>query len=421
MTFKKEIKAEILAIGDELLYGQIIDTNSHWISQELDKIGVRVVRRTTVGDNKASMMAAFADAEKRADIVLMTGGLGPTNDDLTKPLLAEYFNCDIQLVPEALEAVRTFFEKRGRELTNLNRLQAHLPTKCTYVPNEVGTAPGMWFEENGTVWMSMPGVPHEMKKLMTDFVLPKIKEIFPLPIIYHKVVKTVGIGESWLADLIRDWENNLPENIKLAYLPSLGQVKLRLTAFGDDYDELQAAVETQIDLVKPYIEKYIFGYNKETLEESIGRLLKQADKKVALAESCSGGYISHLITSIPGSSKYFQGALVPYHNEFKNKILGVDQGTLKNFGAVSEQTVIQMSEHIRKMFDADFGLASSGIAGPEGGWAEKPVGTVWIACAMEGKTITKKLQLTQDRMLNIQLTAVAALNMLRLCITGKTE
>ncbi|GAB2631543.1 competence/damage-inducible protein A [Belliella aquatica] len=421
MTNYKEIKAEILAIGDELLYGQIIDTNSHWISQELDKIGVRVVRRTTVGDNKASMMAAFAEAEKRADIVLMTGGLGPTNDDLTKPLLAEYFNCDIKLVPEALEAVRTFFEKRGRELTDLNRLQAHLPTKCTYIPNEVGTAPGMWFEENETVWMSMPGVPHEMKKLMTDFVLPKIKEIFPLPIIYHKVIKTVGIGESWLADLIRDWENNLPKNIKLAYLPSLGQVKLRLTAFGDDYDELQAAVETQIDLVKPYIEKYIFGYNKETLEESIGRLLKQADKKVALAESCSGGYISHLITSIPGSSKYFQGALVPYHNEFKNSVLNVDQDTLKSYGAVSEQTIIQMSENVRKMFGADFGLASSGIAGPEGGWAEKPVGTVWIACAMEGKTITKKLQLTQDRMLNIQLTAVAALNMLRLCISGKTE
>lgn len=421
MSSYKEIKAEILAIGDELLYGQIIDTNSHWISQELDKIGVRVVRRTTVGDNKDSIMAAFAAAENRADIVLMTGGLGPTNDDLTKPLLAEYFKCDIELVPEALLAIRAFFEKRGRELTDLNRLQAHLPTKCTYIPNEVGTAPGMWFEENGTVWMSMPGVPHEMKKLMKDFVLPKIKEVFPLPIIYHKVVKTVGIGESWLADLIRDWEKNLPKNIKLAYLPSLGQVKLRLTAFGDDYDELQAAVETQIDLVKPYIEKYIFGYNNETLEESIGRLLKQADKKMALAESCSGGYISHLITSIPGSSKYFQGTLVPYHNEFKTNILGVDQETLKSFGAVSEQTVIQMSEQVRSMFDADFGLASSGIAGPEGGWAEKPVGTVWIACAMEGKTITKKLQLTQDRMLNIQLTAVAALNMLRLCITGKTE
>lgn len=421
MSNYKEIKAEILAIGDELLYGQIIDTNSHWISQELDKIGVRVVRRTTIGDDKASMMAAFADAEKRADIVLMTGGLGPTNDDMTKPLLAEYFNCDIELVPEALGAVRSFFEKRGRELTDLNRFQAHLPTKCTYVANEVGTAPGMWFEENGTVWMSMPGVPHEMKKLMTDYVLPKIKEIFPLPIIYHKVIKTVGIGESWLADLIRDWESNLPKSIKLAYLPSLGQVKLRLTAFGDNYEALQAAVETQIELIKPSIEKYIFGYNQETLEASIGRLLNQVDKKVALAESCSGGYISHLITSIPGCSKYFQGALVPYQNELKSQILDVDQTTLTDFGAVSEQTAIQMSEHVRKMFDADFGLASTGIAGPDGGWSQKPVGTVWIACAMEGNTITKKLQLTQDRMLNIQLTAVAALNMLRLCISGKTE
>ncbi|SIT10929.1 competence/damage-inducible protein A [Belliella pelovolcani] len=421
MTNYKEITAEILAIGDELLYGQIIDTNSHWISQELDKIGVRVVRRTTVGDNRDSMMAAFEDAEKRADIILMTGGLGPTNDDLTKPLLAEYFNCSIELVPEALEAVRTFFEKRGRELTELNRLQAHLPTKCTYVPNEVGTAPGMWFEENGKVWMSMPGVPHEMKKLMNDFVIPKIKSLYPLPIIYHKVIKTVGIGESWLADVIKDWEKNLPEHIKLAYLPSLGQVRLRLTAFGDDYDELQADVETVIDQVKPLIDKYIYGYNHESLEESIGRLLKQANKKVALAESCSGGYISHLITSIPGSSKYFQGTLVPYHNQFKNEILDVEAEILKKHGAVSEETIIQMAENIRTMFGADYGLASSGIAGPDGGWKEKPVGTVWIACAYEGKTVSKKLQLTHDRMLNIQLTAVAALNLLRLCILGKTE
>ncbi|SNS50270.1 competence/damage-inducible protein cinA [Belliella buryatensis] len=421
MTNYKEIKAEILAIGDELLYGQIIDTNSHWISQELDKIGVRVVRRTTVGDNRDSILAAFADAEKRADIILMTGGLGPTNDDLTKPLLAEYFKCSIELVPEALEAVRIFFEKRGRELTELNRLQAHLPTKCTYVPNEVGTAPGMWFEENGKVWMSMPGVPHEMKKLMTDFVLPKIKSLYALPVIYHKVIKTVGIGESWLANIIKDWEKNLPNHIKLAYLPSLGQVKLRLTAFGDDYDELQAEVETAIDQVRPLIDKYIYGYNHESLEESIGRLLKQANKKVALAESCSGGYISHLITSIPGSSKYFQGSLVPYHNQFKNEILDVNADTLKAYGAVSEETIIQMAENIKTMFGADYGLASSGIAGPDGGWKEKPVGTVWIACAYEGKTVSKKLQLTQDRMLNIQLTAIAALNLLRLCILGKTE
>jgi nicotinamide-nucleotide amidase len=421
MTNYSEIKAEIIAIGDELLYGQIIDTNSHWISQEMDKIGVRVVRRSTVGDNRESILSAFESAERRADIILMTGGLGPTNDDLTKPLLAEYFGCELVLFPEALDAVRTFFEKRGRELTELNKLQAHLPSKCTYIPNELGTAPGMWFQDNGKIWMSMPGVPHEMKKLISDQVIPRIKRLFKLPKIYHKVIKTVGIGESWLADLIKDWEKELPGHIKLAYLPSLGQVKLRLTAFGENDEQLVNDVEKEIEKVKPLIDKYIFGYNHEKLEEAIGRLLKLHNKKVALAESCSGGYISHLITSIPGSSDYFQGALIPYHNHFKNSILNVDAGILKVKGAVSEETVIQMSEHIRKLFDADFGLASSGIAGPSGGWAEKPVGTVWIACAMEGKTVTKKLQLTQDRLLNIQLTGVAVLNLLRLCIEGKTE
>jgi nicotinamide-nucleotide amidase len=279
----------------------------------------------------------------------------------------------------------------------------------------------MWFEENGKKWMSMPGVPHEMKNLMNQHVIPKIRSLFTLPNIYHKVIKTVGIGESWLADLIKDWENNLPSHIKLAYLPSLGQVKLRLTAFGEDLFDLQNDVENEIEKVKPLIEKYIYGYNKETLEEAVGRLLKQKDKKISLAESCTGGYISHLITSIAGSSDYFQGSIIPYHNTFKNKLLGVENETLETYGAVSEPTIIQMAENIRKKFNADFGLASSGIAGPGGGWAEKPVGTVWIACAFEGKTVTKKLQLTQDRMLNIQLTAVAVLNLLRLCILEKTE
>ena len=421
MSRYQEVKAEILAIGDELLYGQVLDTNSHWISQELDLIGVRVVRRTTVGDNREAILKAFAEAENRADIIIMTGGLGPTNDDLTKPLLAEYFNCNIELVPEALEAVRTFFEKRGRELTPLNTLQAHLPTKCTYVPNELGTAPGMWFFENGKIWMSMPGVPHEMKKLMTDHVLPRIKQQFKLPTIYHHVIKTVGIGESWLADLIKDWESNLPSHIKLAYLPSLGQVRLRLTAFGDTLSELEQDVALQVEMLMPIIEKYVYGFGTITLEEAVGKMLRERNQKVAFAESCSGGYISHLITSIAGSSDYFQGGIIPYHNHFKNRILGVNSGTLEEFGAVSEPTVIQMCEHVRKMFDADYGLASSGIAGPGGGWAEKPVGTVWIACATGEKTVTKKLQLTQDRMLNIQLTAVAVLNLLRICILGKTE
>ncbi len=416
---KKVVRAEIIAIGDELLYGQIVDTNSHWISQQLDLMGVKVVRKTTVGDDRKDILAAFASADSRADLVLITGGLGPTRDDLTKPLLAEYFNCPIVEVPEAVAAISEYFLRRGREMTPLNVLQGHLPSCCTYVPNEVGTAPGMWFEENGTYWMSMPGVPHEMKKLMQDFVLPKLPEIFTLPVIAHRVIKTVGIGESWLADLIQDWENALPNNIRLAYLPSLGHVKLRLTGFGTSKEEIAEAIQHQIDLVLPKIDKYVYGYDSETLETAIAKLLTAEKKTIALAESCSGGYISHLITSVAGSSTYFQGAVVPYHNEFKSKIIGVKAETLAKHGAVSEETVMEMAAGVRSQFHSDFGLSSSGIAGPDGGSEEKPVGTVWIACAFGDQVETKKLQLTQDRMLNIQLTGVAVLNMLRICISQK--
>ncbi|MFT4855131.1 MAG: nicotinamide-nucleotide amidase [Algoriphagus sp.] len=415
----KVVRAEIIAIGDELLYGQIVDTNSHWISQELDLMGVKVVRKTTVGDDRKDVLAAFESAEKRADIVLITGGLGPTKDDLTKPLLAEFFGCDIIEFPEAVKAVSEYFTRRGREMTPLNILQGHLPVCCTYIPNEVGTAPGMWFERNSTFWMSMPGVPHEMKKLMKDFVLPKLPEIFPLPVIHHKVIKTVGIGESWLADLISNWETALPSSIRLAYLPSLGHVKLRLTGFGNSKEELEKAIDEQIDAVMPLIGKYVYGFNTETLETAIAKLLKAEKKTIALAESCSGGYVSHLITSVPGSSTYYQGGIIPYHNQFKNKILGVRNETLIRFGAVSEETVREMATGVLKLFNSDFGLASSGIAGPNGGTDEKPVGTIWIACAMSGRVETKKLQLTQDRILNIQLTGVAVLNMLRICISKK--
>lgn len=412
----KTVKAEIIAIGDELLYGQVIDTNSHWISQELDKIGVKVVNRSTVGDDRISILEAFRISEQRANIILITGGLGPTNDDLTKPVLAEYFNCEVTLVPEALEDIRLFFEKRGKALTPINELQAHLPSKCTYIPNKAGTAPGMWFEENGTLWMSMPGVPHEMKKLMKAFVLPELKRRFELPVVYHKVIKTVGIGESWLADILKDWEKNLPDNIKLAYLPSLGEVKLRLTAFGEDLSSLVMQVAEQIEKSVPLIRPYVYGYDTETLQEAVGLLLKNKNKTVALAESCTGGYVSHLITSIAGSSAYFNGAVIPYHNQFKHTELGVKMGTLETKGAVSEETVKEMARNVREKFNADFGLSTSGIAGPSGGTAEKPVGTVWIACDHKGGTVTKKLQLTDDRTINIHLTAVSGLNLLRGCI-----
>ncbi|MFZ9188823.1 MAG: CinA family nicotinamide mononucleotide deamidase-related protein, partial [Algoriphagus sp.] len=368
-----------------------------------------------VGDNRTDILTAFEEASKRANLILITGGLGPSQDDLTKPLLAEYFACEIVEVPEAVAAVSAYFTRRGREMTRLNILQGHLPTCCTYVPNEVGTAPGMWFEQKGCYWMSMPGVPHEMKKLVKDFVLPKLSQVFDLPVIYHKLIKTAGIGESWLADLIKDWENALPSHIRLAYLPSLGHVKLRLTAFGKDKNLLAAAVEQQIQQVLPLISSYVYGYDEETLETAIGKLLKNAGKTLALAESCSGGYISHLITTVPGSSNYLRGTVVPYHNDLKEQVLGVSSATLAQHGAVSEETVREMATGVKKLLGADFGLASSGIAGPDGGTPDKPVGTVWIACAGPDFVEAKLLQLTQDRMINIQLTGVAVLNLLRIC------
>ncbi|MEQ8242171.1 competence/damage-inducible protein A [Fulvivirga sp.] len=414
-------KAELLTIGDEILFGQINDTNSQWMSQELDKVGIRVVRKTTVGDIRQDMMDAFAEAEKRADIILITGGLGPTNDDLTKPLLAEYFNCEIAMDEEALAEVTEFFNSKGRELTPVNRKQAELPVCCERVSNRLGTAPGMWFERNGKVFVSMPGVPHEMKTMMKEIVIPKLQGHFQTDVIFHKVVKTIGIGESWLAEEIKVWEDALPEHIKLAYLPSLGQVKLRLTAVGPDMDTLKAEVEEQITELKKYAWKYIYGYDKDEIQSVVGEMLKERNLTVAFAESCTGGYISHLITSIPGSSAYYQGSVVPYHNELKASVLGVKEETLIDNGAVSEETVIEMANNVREKFNADLGIATSGVAGPDGGTPEKPVGTVWIAIADGEQTKARKLQLWKDRDVNIKATAIAALNLIRITLSKTIE
>lgn len=414
-------KAELLTIGDEILFGQINDTNSQWMSQELDQIGIRVIRKTTVGDNRKDILDAFAEAEKRADIVLITGGLGPTNDDLTKPLLAEFFNTELAMDQEALEEVTEFFKSKGREITPINEKQAELPVGSIRISNKLGTAPGMWLERNGHVFVSMPGVPHEMKKMMTDTVIPKLQGHFKTDVIYHKVIKTIGIGESWLAEEIKDWENALPEHIKLAYLPSLGQVKLRLTAIGSDIDQLKADVEDQITSLKQYAWKYIYGYDKDEIQGVVGQMLKDNGLTISFAESCTGGYISHLITSIPGSSSYYNGSVVPYQNELKASVLGISEETLIAHGAVSEQAVIEMSNNVREQFNSDIGIATSGIAGPGGGTDEKPVGTVWIAYADGTQTIAKKLQLWKDRDVNIKATAAAVMNLIRITLSKTIE
>src|SRR6478736_365052 len=412
----KKILAELLTIGDEILYGQIVDTNSQWMSVELDKAGIKVIRKTTVGDVESEILTAFAEAEKRADIILITGGLGPTSDDLTKPLLAKYFNCEMKMHKEALEELVAFFKARGREATDTIKLQAVLPVCCTKITNVIGTAPGMWFEKDGKVFMAMPGVPHEMKRMMTDLVIPRLKQKFKTPIIVHKVIRTVGIGESIIADKIEAWEKMLPAHIKLAYLPGIGEVKLRITGFGDDESKLKSEVEKLSDQVLPLISEYTYGFGEDPLEAAIGKLLTQKKLTISVAESCTGGYLSHLITSVPGSSAYFLGGMVPYDYQIKMRQLGVKPEVLEQYGAVSEPTIIEMANIVRAKFNTDIGVATSGIAGPGGATPEKPVGTVWIAYSDKHHTVTKKLQLSTERLLNIKAASIAVLNLIRLSL-----
>jgi nicotinamide-nucleotide amidase len=407
------VRAEIITIGDEILYGQILDTNTQWISLELDKLGIKTVRKSSVGDQASEITQILQEASSRADIVFITGGLGPTKDDLTKKILADFFDCSLAMHTEALQDVTEFFAKRGRELSDINRDQALLPTKAQFVPNKQGTAPCMWFEEKGLIWVSMPGVPFEMKAIMETEVLPRVMKHFKTPVIFHKVIKTVGIGESYLSDLIQDWELSLPAHIKLAYLPSLGIVKLRLTAFGDDLKSLSADVETELARVMPLISSYVFGYEKEELAEVVGELLRKSKASLGVAESCTGGHLAHQFTQISGSSDYFTGGIVSYANQVKMEQLGVSASILSEFGAVSEPCIRAMAEGAHKVLGTTYSLATSGIAGPTGGTEEKPVGTVWIALAHPAGVITRKLQLAGTRMQNIHMTSLASINLLR--------
>lgn len=415
------VTAEILTIGDEILYGQIVDTNSQWMGSELSDAGIKVIHKSTVGDVERDIMVAFAEAEKRADIVLITGGLGPTSDDLTKPCLAKYFDCEMRIHEEALAEVTEFFTSRGRALTEVNRLQASLPVCCEKITNRMGTAPGMWFERNGKVFVSMPGVPHEMKTMMSEIIIPKLCKTFQTPTILHTVIRTVGIGESFLAEKISSWENELPSHIKLAYLPGYGEVKLRLTTAGNNEALLRKELESQVEKIKPLAGDYIYTVGSEPLEVVVGQTLRARGLTISVAESCTGGYLAHLITSVPGSSDYFTGSIVAYANDVKIRELGVSTDTLAKNGAVSEPTIKQMAEGVRRKFNTDIGVATSGIAGPAGGTPEKPVGTVWIAYADKHQTIARKLQLSKDRIINIKLSAVHVLNMVRLSIRQSGE
>ncbi len=409
----KAVWAEVITIGDEILYGQTLDTNTYWMGKELNIIGVKIIRKVAVGDQREEIIKALDEASQRADIILITGGLGPTKDDITKKTLADYFNTSLVEDEEVLEHIQSLFSKRNLSMNALNNAQALVPQGCTVITNTMGTAPGMWFERDDKVYVSMPGVPYEMETMMERSILPKLKSTFALPVIYHQMIQTVGIGESWLAEQIESWEDNLPPHIRLAYLPSYGRVKLRLTAVGTNRLELEDDVAEQVQKVVPKIEKYVFGYGDLTLEEAVGAILTKAGKTLAVAESCTGGFLAHTITSIPGSSRYFQGGVVAYSNNLKMNLLDVSEETLHQHGAVSEETVRAMAEGAKKNLLADFSIATSGIAGPDGGTPEKPVGTIWIAVASPQETIAKKISLSKDRLVNIRRSTVIALNMLR--------
>ncbi|HVW13080.1 MAG TPA: competence/damage-inducible protein A [Mucilaginibacter sp.] len=411
--------AEIITIGDEILIGQIVDTNSAWIAQKLNSIGIRVKQITSVSDDRHHILTALKEAHERANIILLTGGLGPTKDDITKNTLAEYFGVGLIENKEALANVEAIFRRlRGTltELLEVNKRQALVPENCEVILNKNGTAPGMWFNYDDTIYMSMPGVPHEMMYMMEESVIPRLRATFKLPVIIHHTILTVGEGESYLAEKIADIEDSLPPYIKLAYLPKLGQVRLRLSAYGEDENFLRQKVNDFAARITARVGNSVVAQEDIPLEKAILNFMTAKELTLSVAESCTGGYISHLLTQHAGSSKVFFGGAVSYSYELKESILGVKNETLWQHGAVSEQTAREMVEGALLNFRSDYAIAVTGIAGPDGGTPEKPVGTVWIAAANKEKTVAKKFLFGSKRLQNIERTAIAALNMLNILL-----
>ena len=409
-------QATIITIGDELLIGQVIDTNSAWMAQELNKAGIWVKRRVAVGDNRNDIWQALDEESKHADIILITGGLGPTADDITKPLLCEYFGGKLIVDEKVLAHVKYLFEKvfkRTPPFLDRNLKQAEVPDVCTVLHNERGTAPGMWFEKEGKVYVSMPGVPQEMKGLMTDEVLPRLKTHFKMSAIVSRTLLTFGIGESFLAERVKDFEEALPANIKLAYLPNYGMVRLRLTGTADDEAVIAPQVEKQFSTLVKLLPDVLVTDKDEPMEKVIGKLLLARKKTMATAESCTGGYIAHRITVNAGSSEYFKGSIVSYANEVKEDILQVPHEYFTTVGAVSEEVVKGMVHGILKEIKADYAIAVSGIMGPGGATPEKPVGMVWVAVGNKEKVTAQLFNFRFDRARNIEITAMNALNLLR--------
>lgn len=411
------MKAELITIGDELLIGQTIDTNGSWLAEQLNLLGITVSQISSIRDNREHIISSLQNAQSRSELVILTGGLGPTNDDITKSTLCEFFDSELVLNEQVLEKIEAYFNSRSLKMIKVNSDQAMLPNNCQFLRNERGTASGMWFKKDGVDFISLPGVPYEMKGIFLDEILPVLKAQYSISTVVNKTVKTQGIGESFLAEIIKDWEKKLIDSgLKLAYLPSPGIVKLRITAFGNNEAELSARIDDSIENLKKLIPKYIFGYEKDRIEEVVGQLLKEKGSSLSLAESCTGGNIAHLITGVSGSSNYFKGSVVAYSNDIKQQVLNVDPKSIQQNGAVSKQVVEQMATGVRNSFKSDYAIATSGVAGPSGGTKQKPVGTVWIAVAYNEGVVSKKFNFGNNRERNIQISSLSALNMLRLVL-----
>lgn len=413
---QNDVTAEIISIGDELLIGQTVNTNAGWMGEQLALIGIRVKRVVTIGDQRDEIMQALGGAS--ADVVLITGGLGPTKDDITKDVLCRFFDTELVRDPQVEARIVDMYLRMGRDpqdILEMNRAQADLPKACTVVPNERGTASGMWFERDGRVYVSMPGVPYEMKAMMEGGVLPGLQERFRPPTIVHRTVLTTGLGESLLATRIADWEDSLAaERIKLAYLPSPGIVKLRLSTYADrDAVAAHQRVARKVAELQALIPDLVFGEGDDRLPNVVGRLLRERGQTLALAESCTGGFVSHLITSVPGSSAYYIGGVVSYANAVKMEELGIPSDMLELNGAVSQPVVEQMATGVKAALRTHWSIALSGVAGPDGGTPDKPVGTVWIAVAGPEGVRSKRVNFPGTRDLVIERSALAGLNLLR--------
>ena len=408
------MKAEIITIGDEILIGQIVDTNSAWMANILFDHGIEVAQITSITDEKNHIVNALEDAQTRADLILITGGLGPTKDDITKATLCAYFDDQLEFRQDVFNQVKSLFDSYGVEMPEVNRYQAEVPSKCITLMNKKGTAPGMWFRHNEKVIVSMPGVPYEMKYLMEHEVLPRVKTEFDTPELVYKTVLTQGIGESSLMEILGGWENTvLDDDLKLAWLPAAGKVRLRVSGKGTSRIALKTKIATYVKQLPALIPAHYVGYETDALEVEIGNLLKKKEWTVSTAESCTGGNIAQLLTSIAGSSAYFEGSVVSYSNKVKETILGVSWESIKRHGAVSKQVVEEMVSGVRHKLGTDCAIATSGIAGPDGGTDDKPVGTVWIAVATPLGVISERFQFGKDREKNILRSSQTALHLLQ--------